>query len=59
SEQRLLSEAVKRGLVFVPGHLFGANPGYVRFTFGRAQIEQIPDAVSRFADALPASGWSN
>lgn len=59
SEQRLLSEAVKRGLVFVPGHLFGANPGYVRFTFGRARIEQIPDAVSRFADALLASGWPN
>ncbi len=58
SEQRLLSESVKRGLVFVPGNLFGADPGYVRFTFGRATLEQIPDAVSRFAEALPASGWS-
>lgn len=57
SEQRLLSEAVKRGLVFVPGHLFGSSPGFVRFTFGRARLEQIPEAVVRFADALTASGW--
>lgn len=58
SEQNLLSEAVKRGLVFVPGHLFGASPGHVRFTFGRTSLEHIPEAVSRFADALDASGWS-
>ncbi|MGG1663723.1 PLP-dependent aminotransferase family protein [Brevibacillus sp. NRS-1366] len=56
SEQRLLTESVKRGVVFVPGHLFGAEKGCVRFTFGRALLEQIPVAISRFAEAYTTSG---
>ncbi|NRQ54304.1 PLP-dependent aminotransferase family protein [Brevibacillus sp. HD1.4A] len=56
SEQQLLTEAVKRGVVFVPGHLFGAEPGHVRFTFGRASLAQIPATVERFAEAFAASG---
>ncbi|WP_432774783.1 PLP-dependent aminotransferase family protein [Brevibacillus gelatini] len=56
SEQQLLTESVKRGVVFVPGHLFGATPGHVRFTFGRAALSQIPAAVERFAEAFFASG---
>ncbi|GED69241.1 transcriptional regulator [Brevibacillus reuszeri] len=56
SEQRLLTESVKRGVVFVPGHLFGAQKGFVRFTFGRAQLEHLPEAVSRFKEAFTSSG---
>ncbi|MGN7469848.1 MocR-like pyridoxine biosynthesis transcription factor PdxR [Brevibacillus sp. SAFN-007a] len=56
NDEQLLTEAVKRGVVFVPGHLFGAAPGHVRFTFGRASLEQIPVAVERFAEAFTASG---
>ncbi|MGK5507131.1 PLP-dependent aminotransferase family protein [Brevibacillus formosus] len=58
SGELLLTESVKRGVVFVPGHLFGAEQGYVRFTFGRATLDQIPEAVSRLADAFIASGWA-
>lgn len=56
SEHRLLTESVKRGVVFVPGHLFGEKRGYVRFTFGRARTEQIPEAVSRFVEAFRTNG---
>lgn len=56
NEQRLLAESVKRGVVFVPGHLFGGKNGYVRFTYGRACTEQIPEAIARFADAFHTSG---
>ncbi|MCM3080478.1 PLP-dependent aminotransferase family protein [Brevibacillus invocatus] len=56
NESQLLREAVKRGTIFVPGHLFGAKDGYVRFTFGRADADEIREAVSRFADAFTLSG---
>lgn len=56
NESQLLREAVKRGTIFVPGHLFGANAGYVRFTFGRADADEIREAISRFADAFYSSG---
>lgn len=58
SGERLLTESVKRGVVFVPGHLFGAKEGFVRFTFGRSTLDQIPEAISRFADAFKESGWA-
>ncbi|USG66148.1 PLP-dependent aminotransferase family protein [Brevibacillus ruminantium] len=52
NEQQLLKEAIKRGVVYVPGSVFGTQKGYVRFTYGRVQEEQIEPAISRFADAL-------
>lgn len=58
SGEHFLTESVKRGVVFVPGHLFGAEQGYVRFTFGRVTLDQITEAVSRLAYAFTASGWS-
>lgn len=56
SEQRLLAESVKRGVVFVPGHLFGQKHGFLRFTFGRVRTEQIPEAVYRLSEAIKSSG---
>lgn len=52
SEQQLFKEAIKRGVVYVPGSVFGTQKGYARFTFGRAKEEHIHEAISRFADAL-------
>ncbi|WP_232698047.1 MocR-like pyridoxine biosynthesis transcription factor PdxR [Brevibacillus daliensis] len=52
NEQQLLKEAMKRGVAFVPGRVFGTEKGYARFTFGRAREEHIYEAISRFSGAL-------
>lgn len=51
SENRMLAESVKRGVIFVPGMVFGSKKGFVRFTFGRPPKERIQDAISRLAEA--------
>jgi DNA-binding transcriptional MocR family regulator len=51
-EQLLLRESIRRGVVYVPGSIFGTKKGCARFTFGRADGEQIYEAISRFSDAL-------
>lgn len=52
NEQKLVKEAIKRGVVYVPGSVFGTKNGFARFTFGRVKEEQIYEAISRFGDAL-------
>lgn len=52
SERRLLQEAIKQGVVFVPGSVMGSTEGYARFTFGRAEKHLIEEGVARFADAF-------
>jgi GntR family transcriptional regulator of abcA and norABC len=52
AENQLLKEAIKHGVVFVPGRVFGSQKGYVRFTYGRAEEHLIHEAISRFSKAL-------
>ncbi|WP_028403010.1 PLP-dependent aminotransferase family protein [Ectobacillus panaciterrae] len=52
NEYQLLEEAIKKGVVFVPGSIFGSKKGYVRFTFGRGETNLIQEGILRFADAL-------
>ncbi|MFF2089828.1 PLP-dependent aminotransferase family protein [Paenibacillus sp. NPDC058174] len=49
---KLLDEAIRRGVVFVPGSVYGSESGYVRFTFARARAEEIAPGVAKFAEAL-------
>ncbi|WP_042162060.1 PLP-dependent aminotransferase family protein [Paenibacillus gorillae] len=49
---KLLDEAIRRGVVFVPGSVYGSESGYVRFTFARAKAEEIAPGVAKFAEAL-------
>ncbi|WP_159884986.1 MocR-like pyridoxine biosynthesis transcription factor PdxR [Paenibacillus puerhi] len=51
-DHRLLEEAIRHGVVFVPGSVYGSDSGYVRFTFARARAEDIGPGISRFASAL-------
>ncbi|KRE69625.1 MocR-like pyridoxine biosynthesis transcription factor PdxR [Paenibacillus sp. Soil750] len=48
----LLEESIKKGIVMVPGSVYGSDSGYVRFTFARAKSEEIALGISRFAEAL-------
>ncbi|AKF93410.1 PLP-dependent aminotransferase family protein [Brevibacillus laterosporus] len=52
NEQQLVKEAIRQGVVYVPGSVFGTQKGYVRFTFGRVMDDQIHQAISRFSTAL-------
>jgi len=49
---KLLEEAIKRGVVFVPGSVYGSSSDYVRFTFARARAEDIGPGIAKFAEAL-------
>ncbi|WII38012.1 hypothetical protein [Paenibacillus thiaminolyticus] len=42
--------------VFVPGSVYGSDPGYVRFTFARPQPGEIGRGIALFAEALRAAG---
>ncbi|WP_138752067.1 PLP-dependent aminotransferase family protein [Paenibacillus sinopodophylli] len=49
---KLLEEAIKRGVVFVPGSVYGSEPGYVRFSYAKPKAEEIASGISAFAEAL-------
>lgn len=42
----------KRGIIYVPGSVYGSDDKYVRFTFARAKIEDIDLGITLFAEAL-------
>ncbi|SDJ85538.1 PLP-dependent aminotransferase family protein [Paenibacillus naphthalenovorans] len=49
---RLLEEGIKRGVIFVPGSVYGSKPGYVRFSFSRPDPESIHKGIRAFAEGL-------
>lgn len=51
---KFLDEALKRGVAFVPGSLYGAESGYMRLTYARPQVGQIEEGVMKLAEALRA-----
>jgi GntR family transcriptional regulator of abcA and norABC len=54
SDNKLLEEAIRKGVVFVPGSVYGSDSGYVRFTFARPKADEITVGISKFAAALRA-----
>jgi DNA-binding transcriptional MocR family regulator len=52
NEYQLFEAGIRRGVVFVPGSVYGSKQGYVRFTFGRTPTHLIHEGISRFSDAL-------
>ncbi|MCE5169927.1 PLP-dependent aminotransferase family protein [Paenibacillus profundus] len=52
SEAKLRDEAMKRGVAFVPGCVFGSATGYARMNFARPYAEDIERGIARFASAL-------
>lgn len=49
---KLLEEAIRRGVIFVPGSVYGSDSGFIRFTFARPKADEIRPGISRFAEAL-------
>ncbi|CAG7615909.1 PLP-dependent aminotransferase family protein [Paenibacillus allorhizosphaerae] len=54
NDSKLLEEAIRRGVIFVPGSVYGSNSGYVRITFARPKAEQIVPGIAKFAASLRA-----
>ncbi|MED4532045.1 PLP-dependent aminotransferase family protein [Metabacillus fastidiosus] len=52
NEYLILNESMKNGIAFVPGSILGSQKGYIRFTFGRGEPDDIRKGILRFADAL-------
>ncbi|CAM4466227.1 DNA-binding transcriptional MocR family regulator [Paenibacillus endophyticus] len=52
---KLLEEAIKRGVVFVPGSVYGSEPGHVRLSYAKPRPEEIAIGISAFAEALERS----
>lgn len=54
NDSKLLEEAIRRGVIFVPGSVYGSDSGYVRFTYARAGEQEIGPGIMKFAAALRA-----
>ncbi|MDF2671563.1 MAG: GntR family transcriptional regulator [Paenibacillus sp.] len=52
NDYKLLEEGIKRGVLFVPGSVYGSEPGFVRLSFARPKEEHIRPGVVKFAEAL-------
>lgn len=49
---RLLEEAIRQGVVFMPGSVFGTRPGFVRLSFARPAEAELARGAQLFAAAL-------
>ncbi|BBH21794.1 transcriptional regulator [Paenibacillus baekrokdamisoli] len=49
---KLLEESIRRGLVYVPGSVYGSEPGFVRFSYAKPYTADISSGISAFAEAL-------
>lgn len=52
NEYRLLEEALRNGVAFVPGSLLGTKKGYIRLTFGRVESHLIKEGIKRFKESI-------
>jgi len=52
NDNKLLEEAIRNGVIFVPGSVYGSDSGFVRFTFARPKADEIVTGISKFAAAL-------
>lgn len=52
NENVLIEQALKKGVAFAPGTIFGTNKEYLRFTFGRSELDKIYEGISRFKEVV-------
>ncbi|MFC5447529.1 aminotransferase-like domain-containing protein [Paenibacillus aestuarii] len=52
AETELLERGIRQGVLFVPGGVYGADKGYVRFSYARANRAEIEEGIARFARIL-------
>lgn len=54
----VLEIGIRHHVLFVPGGLYGAARGHVKFSFARATTEEIDEGIRRFVDTMRTLGAS-
>lgn len=49
---KLLDEAIKRGVLFVPGSVYGSDHGFMRISFARPQMDDMRPGLTHLSEAL-------
>jgi GntR family transcriptional regulator, regulator for abcA and norABC len=49
---KLLEEAVRRGVIYVPGSVFGSDPDFIRLSFARPDTQHIERGIKLLAEAV-------
>jgi GntR family transcriptional regulator, regulator for abcA and norABC len=52
NEVELLESSIKNGVIYTPGSSLGTKKGFIRFTFGRANEDQIREGILKFSRAM-------
>ena len=45
--KQLIMQSLKQEIAFMPGSIFGAKDGYIRLSYGKVNINQIEEGISR------------
>ncbi len=62
-EGELIEKAIAHGILFSPGGVYGAEPGYVRLSYASSAEQSIDEGIRRFGAVLQAfstvaAGWN-
>ncbi|TXK76957.1 PLP-dependent aminotransferase family protein [Paenibacillus sp. N3.4] len=49
---KLLDEAIKQSVLFVPGSVYGSDPGCMRLSFARPHMDEILPGLTRLHEAI-------
>ncbi len=49
-------QSLKQEIAFMPGSIFGAKDGYIRLSYGKVNIDQLREGVSRLREAILVCG---
>ena len=52
NEKQLIMQSLKQEIAFMPGSIFGAKDGYIRLSYGKVDIDQIEEGISRLREAI-------
>ena len=52
NEKQLIMQSLKQEIAFMPGSIFGAKDGYIRLSYGKVNIDQIEEGISRLREAI-------
>ncbi|WP_068985078.1 MULTISPECIES: PLP-dependent aminotransferase family protein [Lysinibacillus] len=51
-EKQLTIQGLKQQVAFMPGSIFGAKDGYIRLSYGKVDINDITEGISRLQKAI-------
>lgn len=52
NEKQIIMQSLKQEIAFMPGSIFGAKDGYIRLSYGKVDIDQIEEGISRLREAI-------